>query len=233
MKGKLGMVKRELRELGSRSTFKKIFHYTLSSAFSRIWRPWNKTFTCFGINFEYVVTPRSFDNERSVEIPVVQSFIKHTTGKSVLEIGNVLFNYQQPPAEVVDKFEKRPWVINQDIVDFSPGKQYDLIVSISTIEHVGLDEPVKESNKCVRALKKIKNLLAPDGQAIIAIPIGYNIDLDNFVTGNQEFFDKLAFLKRTSYSNKWVETEMEDAISRKYSERFPYANAEAFLILRR
>ena len=139
MKGKLGMVKRELRELGSRSTFKKIFHYTLSSAFSRIWRPWNKTFTCFGINFEYVVTPRSFDNERSVEIPVVQSFIKHTTGKSVLEIGNVLFNYQQPPAEVVDKFEKRPWVINQDIVDFSPGKQYDLIVSISTIEHVGLD----------------------------------------------------------------------------------------------
>jgi hypothetical protein len=38
---------------------------------------------------------------------------------------------------VLDKYEQAPGVINEDVVSFSPPQKYDLIVSVSTLEHVG------------------------------------------------------------------------------------------------
>jgi hypothetical protein len=35
---------------------------------------------------------------------------------------------------VVDKYEKDVGVINEDIVDFQPGRSYELIISISTLD---------------------------------------------------------------------------------------------------
>jgi cyclopropane fatty-acyl-phospholipid synthase-like methyltransferase len=35
-------------------------------------------------------------------------------------------------------------MINEGVVDFHPSKRYDIIVSISTFEHIGLDEKPKD-----------------------------------------------------------------------------------------
>ena len=42
--------------------------------------------------------------------------------------------------DVLDKYEKGNNVINDDVVSFSTEVKYDLIVSVSTLEHVGWDE---------------------------------------------------------------------------------------------
>ena len=49
--------------------------------------------------------------------------------------------------DIVDKYEKKKGIINQDIVDYKPDKKYDLIISISTLEHVGWDETPRENYK--------------------------------------------------------------------------------------
>jgi len=51
----------------------------------------------------------------------------------------VLSHYFAVKHDIVDKYEIAPSVVNEDLVNFKPGKKYDLIVSISTLEHVGWD----------------------------------------------------------------------------------------------
>jgi cyclopropane fatty-acyl-phospholipid synthase-like methyltransferase len=51
-------------------------------------------------------------------------------------------------------------VINEDVVNFKSKKKYDLIVSISTLEHVGWDE---KPMKIPRAIENLKTLITPQG----------------------------------------------------------------------
>ena len=86
-------------------------------------------------------------NERSIEVPIVMEIVNQNKGKRILEIGNVLSNYYKVSHDIVDKYEKAPNVINQDVVDFKTNEKYDLIVSISTLEHVGWDEEPRDDKK--------------------------------------------------------------------------------------
>ena len=68
---------------------------------------------------------------------------KNTSWKNIFEVGSVLSHYFPINHDVLDKYEKGHGVINQDVVDFKPHNKYDLIVSISTLEHVGFDDNTK------------------------------------------------------------------------------------------
>ena len=63
--------------------------------------------------------------------------------KTHLGSGNVLLHYFPADHEIVDKYEKGDGIVNEDIVNFRPGKKYDLIVSISTLEHISWNEEKK------------------------------------------------------------------------------------------
>jgi hypothetical protein len=82
-------------------------------------------------------------------------------------VGNVLSHYFSVNHDVVDKYEKAEGVINRDIIDFHPSKEYDLIISISTLEHVGWDEDISDHkilhdpSKILRAIENLRGLLAP------------------------------------------------------------------------
>src|SRR3990167_9947760 len=106
-------------------------------------------------------------NERSIEVPIIEYYIRkygyNKTG-NFLEVGNVLYHYGHVYHEVIDRDE-----LGTDLYTYKFTKKYDLIVSISTIEH--MDDPRK-------ALEIIKSLLNPGGKAVITIPLGYNIDAD-------------------------------------------------------
>jgi|GEM_PF-580117 len=174
---------------------------------------------------------RTWQNERAIEIPIIMEMVKeyrNKKGVKILEIGNVLSNYFSFSHDVVDKYEKGKNIINKDIINFYPKNKYDLIVSISTFEHIGLDEKKKEPNKIPLIINHIiKNCLNSSGELIFTVPSGYNPALDMFIKDNKLDLNKTLFLKRISYDNEWVQTDEKNYLNAKYNRPYPWANALA------
>jgi SAM-dependent methyltransferase len=154
---------------------------------------------------------RTWRNERAVEIPIAKKIVKSCKGR-ILEVGNVLNHYLNLPHEVVDKYEPARGVINSDIVDFQRGNpsppRYDLIISISTLEHVGWDEQPRESTKILRAIERMRNLLRPDGLIFVTLPVGFNPHVDSFIDQGRIGFREMYCLKksnRTWRQTSWME----------------------------
>jgi len=173
-------------------------------------------FTFEDKSYEYFIHENSWNTERVVEIPIILDYIEKNKNKRILEFGNVLEQFIPINWDVLDKYSNGSRVIHQDIVDFTPEEKYDLIISISTLEHVGFNEDVEnighgadkiEQNKILIALKNIKeNCLNPNGKLIITVPLGYNNYLDKEILNHNFGFDKLIFMKRLTRNNKWAET---------------------------
>jgi len=174
----------------------------------------------------------AFSGERVVEIPFAIDFLKKNNykEKKILEVGDVLSHYFNFKHKVIDKYEKETFVYNIDIVDFNPDEKYDIIISISTIEHIGYDEPIKEVGKPKKALQKIIDLLDSNGIALITVPLGYNPEINSIVKNNEIEFSKRYFLKRISHLNLWEETNIQEAMNYKYGSKYQAANAIALLI---
>lgn len=165
----------------------------------------------------YHLYNKTWKNERGVEIPIFREIILAHQGKQILEVGNVLAHYFPIHHDVVDKYEVAPGVINQDIAEFSPAEKYDLIVSISTLEHVGWDEQPREPAKLLQALDHLRNrCLAPGGSIVVSLPIGYNSYFDNLLKIGKTPFTKQHFLKRVSKRNYWVEADWDSCRDAKY-----------------
>lgn len=172
-------------------------------------------------------------NERSIEIPIVYSFINKLLDKNILEIGNVLSNYFETNWDTVDKYEKAKGVINEDIIDFRPQKRYDLVVSISTFEHIGFDEKYKDDKKVLAAINHVKNnLLAVDGLFIITVPLGYNAELDKKLLSEELGFGRIYYLRRISADNQWEECKKENIVEVKFNSPYKFANAIAICATR-
>jgi len=194
----------------------------------------NKYFNLDGERYYYFLNKYSGQHisERVVEIPFAIDFLKKNNyeEKKVLEVGNVLSHYIRFKHKIVDKYEKETYVDNADIVDFNPGEKYDIIISISTVEHIGYDEPIKEVGKSKRAIQKIIDLLNNNGIALITVPLVYNPEIDSIVRNEEIEFSKRYFLKRINRLNLWEETKLEEAMNYKYGSKYQFANAVAFLI---
>lgn len=189
----------------------------------------NEPFTFNGRQYRY---NRRLD-ERTIELPIIidiiQEELKH--GKiNMLEVGNVLSDpkYELPsgiiiPArDIVDKYEKGPGVINKDIMDYWPeGKMYDLIVSISTIEHIGFDENERNPDKIPQTIERLKSMLAPGGKFVFTVPVGYNSDLDSKVLFNDNSDLQRYFMKRISKDNKWAQImDRKEAATYRYGSKY-------------
>ncbi|MEK6787184.1 MAG: hypothetical protein AABY61_17045 [Nitrospirota bacterium] len=169
-----------------------------------------KTFQFDGREYEYLYHPynRTWKNERGVEIPIFRELLLKYAGKRVLEVGNVLSHYFPIRHEVIDKYEVSSGVINQDIVEFVPQDKYDLIISISTLEHVGWDEQPQKPGKLLQAIDHLRaTCLAPSGRLVASLPIGYNRYFDYLQKNGKSPFTTQHFLKRISKQNYWVESD--------------------------
>ena len=201
-----------------------------------------KTFTFRGDTYRYFYHRynTTWRNERSVEIPIIYRFVKERDEVTVLEVGNVLSHYFPVRHDIVDKHEHSPRVINQDIVDFHPQKKYDLIVSISTLEHVGWDElyagwdkGARDPTKALRAIENLKELLAPKGIMVVTFPIGYNPYLDRLLRDGKIPLTALFCLKRISKDNEWKEVSWSDVLDARFGSPFPNANGLIIGIFRK
>jgi hypothetical protein len=159
------------------------------------------TFWFNGAELSYLRQQRNgaWANDRSVEVPIICDRLRRFLPERTLEIGNVVRQYQAGRHAVVDKYEVAEGVLNQDIVDFKPPHPYDLVVSISTFEHIGFDgkEP-REPGKSLRALGLLRGWLAPGGEAWVTFPLGYNGELDAAWEGRTLGFDEEYFMRLVS-----------------------------------
>ncbi len=169
----------------------------------------------------------TWNNERAVEIPVVCKLMDEYKYFELLEIGNVLSHYFKLDHDVVDKYEKANGVINEDVVEFHPSKKYDLIISISTLEHVGWDETPKDPNKILVAIENLKNLLMSGGKLIITVPIGLNLYLDKFLETGKVKFNENYYFKRISPENEWIELGSDFS---KAKLNHPFASANVLFL---
>ena len=181
--------------------------------------------------YSYILHPynHTWCNERAIELPVVFKYMSQRSFAHVLEIGNVISYYKQSRHDVLDKYEHGVGIIREDILSYEPVHTYDLIVSISTIEHVGIDENPKNPEKVLDVFPKIMQMLAPGGCAIITFPVGYNKFLDSCIK-KRIVTSKSLFMKRISKENNWKETDLDDVMKCKYASPYPAANGVVFLI---
>src|SRR4030095_16178990 len=107
------------------------------------------TFELSGRCFAYQVSDYNSTTicERAVEVPVGLALLAQATdgecsvpyGTS-LEVGAVLPHYRAGwPVDghtVIDLHEEYPGVINADVLTWEPLHQFDLIISISTLDHL-------------------------------------------------------------------------------------------------
>jgi SAM-dependent methyltransferase len=193
-----------------------------------------ETFTFEGgtYNYFYHKYNTTWRNERAVEIPIIWKIVKehHNQQKRILEIGNVLSHYFAVNQTIVDKYEKVESVINEDVVNFQSPKKYDLIISISTLEHVGWDmgDSPRNPMKILQAIENLKSCLAPSGKMVVTLPLSYNRIMDKLLNNSKIKFTKQYYLKRISRNNKWKEVDWNECRGTKYD--FLHHSARALII---
>jgi SAM-dependent methyltransferase len=199
-----------------------------------------------GDTYEYFYRSRgrTWRNERAVEIPVIMRIVERNRDKRILEVGNVLSNYFHVDHDILDKYEEREGVINDDVVTFEADEKYDLIVSISTLEHVGWDElkwqgswssgksPTDtgdEPMKVLKALENLRRLLNENGTIVATWGLGYNTELDTLLDEGRLPGVECLCLKRTSKSNQWVESDWDNVKGLGYTAH-PFAHADGLVV---
>ncbi len=189
-------------------------------------------------------------------------------GERVLEVGNVIGQYENEISVAVglservilDKFEKGPGVLNEDLLTYDRDGDFDAILSISTVEHVGMgSDPsgtygevmARDMTYPLRAIEKIYRLLAPNGKALITVPAGQLTDGGWYIQFSQPYLELLhttfgvprealevSILAKTSadwsFPNPkqgWEESTWEKTGERQYGCPYPNANAIAVIEL--
>jgi hypothetical protein len=110
--------------------------------------------------------------------------------------------------------------------------KYDLIISISTFEHIGYDEVKRygKEDKAINkenlmlAIKKTKTLLKSQGVFVFTVPLGFNHFLDSKIAENELGLSEMFFLKRIIKNNQWLQVEYNEIKDVHYGSPFPCAN---------
>jgi hypothetical protein len=179
----------------------------------------DRTFAFQGLEYHYLYHPYNlaWRNERSVEVPIALELLRSYEGQPVLEVGNVLSHYVDTDHEVLDKYESAPRVINADAVEFDPGRKYGLILSISTLEHIGRDEEPREPDKPLAAIRNLTGLLASGGRMVATVPVGLNPDLDRLLLSVDTPFHQTLAMRRLRAGNRWEQVDPESVAGAGYS----------------
>jgi SAM-dependent methyltransferase len=187
----------------------------------------SETFEFQGNTYHYLFHSyyTSWKNERAVAIPIAWDIVTRYQEKKkrILEVGNILSYIYKVNHDILDKYETKDGIINKDVVDFSTSEQYDLIICILTLQHVGWYESPRDPTKVVYAIENLKRFLAPGGQMVIVHGLGENLEMDDLMKNGILQFHQLYFLKRIS-SHRWKQVQLEDVKDVKYDYSTPRAN---------
>jgi len=167
-----------------------------------------------------------------VEIPLALAQLRSRLSRPsrVLEVGDVLGHYIEVDHRVIDKYEPRPGVEPLDVLELPLEDRYDLILSVSTLEHVGWDERPRDPDKAPAAVRHLAGCLAPGGRLWFTVGLGYNPDFDRRLGDGSLGLTALHCLARTG-ELEWREIAWEERLSYRYGAPYRCANAVAICIL--
>lgn len=170
----------------------------------------DSTFRLDGDTFPYLRHPYrwSWLTERAVEVPVVQRIVDAHLGKRILEVGNVLSHYGPAEHVIVDKYEQAAGVLNRDVLDLVDLGSFDLVVAISTLEHVGWDEQPRRPWLAAAGAAALRDLVAPGGQLVLTIPMGYNPTFEAAVRSGEVPASSQVALRRSSRT-RWNQVPID------------------------
>ena len=162
-------------------------------------------------------------SERGLELALAARSVSRFAKSDILEVGNVLAFAGISGHTVVDKYEAGAAVINVDIMDYRPERRFGLVVSLSTVEHIGWDEEPREPGKAAAAIEVMAGL----GEALlVTMPVGYHRELEqSFVNGP---FDSVVLAVKTSRLGRWETRPLDEAAKTQYGK--PYAFGNGILI---
>lgn len=147
---------------------------------------------------------RSWRTQRALEVPIARTFVERYDAEETLEVGNVLRHYLDVSHEVVDKYESGEGIRNVDILAYDPKEPYSLVLCLTTLEHVGVDEEGASDEKAVDALRHLTELVAPDGELLVTTRLGYNDALDEAIEEGVVQFDEEHFVYRPQGGTQWA-----------------------------
>jgi SAM-dependent methyltransferase len=198
-------------------------------------RPSAATFRYDGSEHRYLRAAynHTWLNERAVEVPLAAQQLDGADPSRVLEVGNVLSHYLPVAHTVIDKYERAFGVRNVDVVDLDLSGPFDLVLAVSTLEHVGLDEDVQDPDKPARAIAKLASVLAPGGRLWCTFPVGYNDALDARLRDGSLGFTRLTALRRTGRANRWEQVPVEQVWGIGYDRLLYTAHAVVVAVLDR
>lgn len=175
----------------------------------------------------YHLYNRTVAGERIVEIPIIYDILKKYKNKRILEVGNVLSHYFPVSHTVLDKYERSPGVINKDVANVKLGEKFDLIFSISTLEHVGFNYGErKDYSKFMKGIRNLKKHLKSNGMLIITLPMYFNPNITRLIIERKMPLSKEYFLRRHSFLNEWKEVSYNEAVkSGTYDGHFANSNS--------
>lgn len=167
-------------------------------------------------------------NERAVEVPLARRALAR--GGRRLEVGNVLAHYGHRDHEIVDKYERAPGVRNVDVLALDPDLRWDVVISISTVEHVGLDDEPFDPRRAVEAVRLLAGAVAPGGELLITVPVGYNTALDDGLLAGEVPEVRIDALLHTGRGPRWRQVAPEEAAASPYD--FAEKTARGLFVLR-
>lgn len=163
--------------------------------------------------------------ERAVEVPVIRAIVAEHATARVLEVGHVLGHYGPVGHTVVDKYEQAPGVLNHDVFELAPLGEFDLIVAISTLEHVGWDESPRVPGRAGEAVTALAARLAPGGRLVITVPVGYNPSFDAGLRSGAVALDSVAALRQIRSGPHWRQVPIAEAWPAPYDFLLYHARA--------
>lgn len=175
---------------------------------------------------------RTTSNERCVELAIGADFLAAHAQRTI-EIGNVTPRYKSLPHLVIDKYEISPGVTNIDFFDIriflSRNTHISSLLSLSTFEHFGWDEPEPDLRAFRNAVDLVLELIeeATLDNVLITVPLGYNPCVDSLLLSDHLSPLKVLYYVRSSYYS-W---RKQYHFPRKYSYSYSRRSARAIAVL--
>jgi len=225
--GVLERVRAHARARGTVQVLAECLRWGSAWAAGRVRRPAPVAFVHEGQEHQQLHHPYNWTwlDERAVEVPLARAVLAAAPpGARVLEIGNVLGHYGPVAHTVVDKYERAPGVVNDDVATLPLDGGYDLVLAISTLEHVGQDEADGDPTKAVAAVHRLAGALRPGGRLWVTVPVGYNAALEAALLDGAVGVTSLTAL-REGAGRRWAQVPVEEVRGTAYDWLFYRARA--------
>jgi len=172
----------------------------------------------------------AFSNERTVEVPLADNFMRRFDPTSIVEVGAVMPYYGRREHKVIDLFDEYEGCLRVDATTYDyTGLN---VLSISTVEHIGTSDYNTDDNQVGRqeinphsAFLCIESIIRQANHYLITFPIGRHRVLDQEVRNSAR---RRLILVRDPFNNWRVHHDPNDF---GFAYGNPFNNANAVCVL--